>query len=223
MNEVLGDILPLAIAVTISPVPIIAEILLLFTKKPVANAGAYAAGFVLGVGGVVWILVAAAGTQDLSSGSDGSTAASIVRLLLGVLLLVGAARQFRSRPAPGETAAMPKWMDGISSFQPGKSAVVGLVVGAVNPKNIAMALGAALAVAGASLSTGDQAVVLIIYTFVAVLGVLAPLAVVLFMGDRSQGILDGWKTWLGQNNAVVMSVLFLVFAVVLIGQGISGL
>jgi len=223
MHQVLGDLLPLAIAVTISPIPIIAEILLLFTKKPKANAGAYAAGFVLGVGGVLWILVALAGTQDLSSGTDGSTGVSWGKVALGVLLLVAAARQFRGRPAPGETAAMPKWMDGISSFQPAKSAVVGLVVGAVNPKNIAMALAAAVAVAGASLSSGDQTIVLIVYTLIAVLGVLAPLIVVLVMGERSQAILDDWKTWLAQNNAAVMSVLFVVFGVVLISKGISGL
>jgi hypothetical protein len=35
--------------------------------------------------------------------------------------------------------------------------------------------------------------------------------------------LDSWKAWLGQNNAVVMSVLFLIFAVVLIGKGIAGI
>ncbi len=61
MNGVLGAILPLAIAVTISAVPIIAEILLLCTKKPVPNAAAYLAGFIIGgVGGVLAILVAAA-------------------------------------------------------------------------------------------------------------------------------------------------------------------
>ena len=223
MNQVLRDLLPLAIAVTISPVPIIAEILLLFTKKPVANAGAYAAGFVVGVGGVLWILVAAAGTQDLSSDSDGSTAGAIVRLAAGGLLIVGAVRQFRGRPAEGETAAMPKWMDGISSFQPGRSGMVGLLVGALNPKNIAMALGASLAVAGASLSGGDQAIVMVVYTLIAALGVLAPLVVVVVMGERSEAVLTGWRTWLAQNNAAVMSVLFLIFGVVLIGQGISGL
>jgi hypothetical protein len=41
VKDVIGSILPLAIAVTISPIPIIAEILLLFTKKPVANAASY--------------------------------------------------------------------------------------------------------------------------------------------------------------------------------------
>lgn len=56
MNGVIGAILPLAIAVTISPLPIIAEVLLLFTTQPVRNAGAYLAGFLLGVGAALSVL-----------------------------------------------------------------------------------------------------------------------------------------------------------------------
>ena len=56
---------------------------------------------------------------------------------------------------------------------------------------------------------------------VAVLGVAAPILVTAFLGDRSPKVLDGWKVRLTQNNATVMSVLFLIFGVVLIGQGIE--
>jgi maltodextrin utilization protein YvdJ len=41
--------------------------------------------------------------------------------------------------------------------------------------------------------------------------------------EKSHDILDGWKTWLSQNNAAVMTVLFLVFSVVLIGRGVAGI
>lgn len=223
MTDAVGSILPLAIAVTISPVPIIAAILLLFTDRRVPNATAFVAGFTIGVAGVLGGLVAVAGTQDLSGGSGASTTSSVIRLALGVLLLLGAVRRFRGRPGPGETAPTPKWMDGISSFRPGKSLVVGLVVGAANPKNIAMAIGASVAIAGAGMSGGADVASVVVYTMVAILGVAAPLVVTLVMGRRASGILDGWKSWLAQNNAAVMSVLFLVFGMVLISQGIQGL
>jgi hypothetical protein len=53
--------------------------------------------------------------------------------------------------------------------------------------------------------------------------VAAPFVVTLAMDEKAQTILDSWKAWLGQNNAVVMTVLFLIFAVVLIGKGIAGI
>lgn len=108
MKDVIGSSLPPAIAATISPIPIIAEILLLFTKKPVANAASYLAGFIVGVAGVLAILAAIAATINLSAGSGPPKGASILQLVLGALLLVAALRQFRRRPKPGEDAPMPK-------------------------------------------------------------------------------------------------------------------
>jgi hypothetical protein len=34
-------------------------------------------------------------------------------------------------------------------------------------------------------------------------------------------VLDGWRGWLSTHNDAVMAVLFLVFGVVLIGQGLQ--
>jgi hypothetical protein len=220
VKDVIGSILPLAIAVTISPIPIIAEILLLFTKKPVANAASYLAGF---IAGVLAILVTIAGTINLSAGSGPSTGASIFQLVLGALLLAAALRQFRGRPKPGEEAAMPKWMNGIAGFAPGKSLIVGVGIGALNPKNIIVGVVAAVAIASASLPPGQEVGAIAVYVLVAALGVAAPLVVTLAMGEKAQPILDSWKAWLGRNNAVVMTVLFLIFAVVLIGKGIAGI
>ncbi len=49
----------------------------------------------------------------------------------------------------------------------------------------------------------------------------APILAAVLLGDRSHEVLDGWRAWLNLNNAAVMSVLFLIFGVVLIGQGIQ--
>ena len=222
MNGVLGALLPLAIAVTISPIPIIAEILLLFTKEPAANAGAYLVGFIAGIGVVLGILVAVANAINLSK-SGPSKGAATVQLVLGVLLLAAAARRFRGRPKPGEVAPTPKWMDGIAGFTPGKSLSIGAAIGAANPKNIAVGVAAAVTVSSAGLSIGQTVVSVVVYMVIAALGVAAPLVVMVFLRGKAQVILDGWKTWLEQNNAAVMAVLFLVFAVVLIGKGVAAL
>jgi threonine/homoserine/homoserine lactone efflux protein len=97
----------------------------------------------------------------------------------------------------------------------------GLVLGSVNPKNVVVGLAAAATVASAAIPLGQQIGAICIYVLTAVAGVAAPIMMTVFLGDRSPRVLEGWKGWLARNNATVMSVLFLIFGVVLIGQGIE--
>ena len=106
-------------------------------------------------------------------------------------------------------------------FGPGRSLGAGLVLGSVNPKNVVVGLAAAATIESAAISHGQQIGAISLYVVVAVLGVAAPILVTAILGDRSPKVLDGWRVWLAQNNATVMSVLFLIFGVVLIGQGIE--
>ena len=221
MKVVVAEILPLALVVTISPLNVIPVILLLFTKRPLVNASCFLAGFMAGVAAVLVACVAIAEAVSLSPGSGHSTWVTALKLILGAYLVVAAVRKFRGRPRAGEEGAMPKWMDGIASFGPGKSSGTGLVLGAGNPKNVVVGLAAAATIASVSLSSGQQIAAIAIYVFVAVLGVAAPILVTIFLRYRSHEVLDGWKAWLGQNNAAVMSVLFLIFGVVLIAQAIG--
>jgi threonine/homoserine/homoserine lactone efflux protein len=221
VKVVVGEILPLALVVTISPINVIPVILLLFTKRPLVNASCFLAGFVVGVAAVLVGCVAIAEAVELSPGSGHSTWVAVLKLALGAYLLVAAVRKFRGRPRAGEDGSMPKWMDGIAGFSPGRSLGTGLALGSVNPKNVVVGLAAAATIASTASSRGQQITAITIYVLVAVLGVTAPILVTVFLGDRSPKVLEGWKAWLAQNNATVMSVLFLIFGVVLIGQGIG--
>jgi threonine/homoserine/homoserine lactone efflux protein len=221
MNGVLGQILPFAVAVCVSPVQIIAVILLLFSDRPVPNAGALVGGFVVGLAGVLGLLVVLATTQEVTSGSSGSSGVAWGRIVLGVVLVAAAVRKFRSRPGPDDEPSMPSWMEGIQSFSVARSFGLGVLLGAVNPKMLAMALAAAATIAGAGLPDGEDVVAVAFYTVIASIGVAAPLVVAVAMGDRAQPVLDNWKDWLGRNNTAVMAVLFLVFGAVLVGQGLQ--
>ena len=50
---------------------------------------------------------------------------------------------------------MPRWMEAIDTFTPGRSFVFGALLSGVNPKNLALTLAAAASIAQAGLSTGD--------------------------------------------------------------------
>ena len=79
----LGDILPLAIGVAISPVPIIAVILMLFSAKAKSNGLAFLVGWVgaLVIAGGIVLTLANAG--KISEGGTPSTVSFIIKLLLG--------------------------------------------------------------------------------------------------------------------------------------------
>jgi hypothetical protein len=61
--------------------------------------------------------------------------------------------------------------------------------------------------------------------FIAVgsIGVGGPIVIYFVLGERSQKLLDGLKSWMAANNAVIMAVLVLVIGAKLVGDGISGL
>ncbi len=92
-----------------------------------------------------------------------------------------------------------------------------------NPENLPLLVSAGAEVAQLGASTGDAIVVGVIFLLVSLIGVAAPVAVVLAMGDRSQAVLQGWQDWLVRNQATVMIVLFLVLAAKMLGSGIGTL
>jgi hypothetical protein len=223
MGGAIGDILPLAIGVAISPVPIIAVILMLFSKKAKGNSLAFLVGWVLGLAIVGVIVLLLGNTADIGTSSGPSKGAAAVRLALGLLLLFGAFRQWSKRPKEGEEPQMPKWMAGIDSFTAGKSLGLAALLSGVNPKNLALTLAAAMAISQAGLSGAQPWIVLLVFVVIASLTVAIPVLIFQVAGEKAESTLNDWKTWLTANNAGVMAVLFLVFGFVLIGKGIGGL
>ena len=218
MGAAIGQTMGYAIGVAISPVPIIAVILMLFTPKAKTNSVAFLAGWLFGLLAVgTIVLLADVATGDGSESSSSGT----LKVVLGVLFLGLAAKNWRSRPAPGEAPAMPSWMASIDGFTPAKSFGLAAVLSGVNPKNLALAVAAAASISATSLSQGDQFVVLAAFVALASWTVALPVAVYLVMGSRADEVLTTWKNWLTANNATVMMILFVVFGVKLLGDGLG--
>src|SRR5471032_444471 len=157
MGQAIGQILPFAIGVAISPVPIIAIVLMLGTPQAWSDGIAFTIGWILGLSIVGTVmLVVASGHATTSSGSP-ETWVSLLKLLIGVVFLLIAAKQWRSRPKPGQEATMPKWMATIDTFKAGKAFGGGVLLSAVNPKNLALTIAAAAAIAETGISNGEEA------------------------------------------------------------------
>ena len=225
MGQTIGrDILPFAVGIAISPMPIIAIILMLITPKARTNGLAFLAGWILGllvIGGSCW----SSRTPQACRARRRIDDRGRVKLLLGLLLLFGAAlRQWRSRPAAGrdrtdaQVDAGPRRVHALEVVRPGLPPL-----GDQPEEPDAEHRGDGRPSRRPGLSGGEQVVPTARVRADRKPQHRRPVGVYFTMGDRAGEILGGWKAWLAANNPAVMAVLLLVFGAVLIGQGISGL
>ena len=221
MGAAIGDVLGLAAGVAVSPLPIVAMILVLATPRGRVNGSLFGIGWLAGLSILGTVVLLLAGPADPSD--DGTPAAwtGWLKLLLGVLALLLAARQWRGRPTEGAAPELPRWMAGLDKLKAGGALGLGALLSGVNPKNAGLTIAAAATIAGAGLAGGEQAVTLAVFVVIGSAGVLAPLIVYLMAGERAARTLDAWKTWSGDHNAAIMAVLFLVFGFKLVGDGIA--
>lgn len=223
MGPTIGEILPLAIGVAISPVPVIAVILMLFGPRARSTGPAFALGWVLALAVVGAAVLLVADASDVSSEQGPSDAVFAIKLALGLLLLALAVRQWRSRPKEGEEPEMPGWMSAVNEFTALRAFGFAALLAGVNPKNLGITLAAGSTIAQAGLTDAEPWVVLAVFVALASLTVVLPGAYYVVAGDSAERTLDVMKSWLTANNATVMSVLFLVIGVMLVGDGLGGL
>lgn len=217
--EVVGEVLTPAIGIALSPIPIIAAILMLLSPRAGRTAPAFAAGWTAGILVVALAVMLFVPASAAAGDGGGGTAVGVVKLLLGVLFLLMAAGQWRKRPKPGEAARLPKWMAGVDRMSPGAAFGIGAALSALNPKNLPLALTAGLSLA--RLSGGGSVLALVVFVLVAACSVLVPVGVYLLFTERMRAPLDRMKDWLTRNNATVMFIVLLVLGVSVIGKGIA--
>ncbi len=223
MGKAIGGSLPLAVGVALSPIPIIAVVLMLTSRKAKVNGPVFVLGWLLGLGIVGAIVLSIAGPAGASKSGSPAVWVSWVKVVLGVLLLLLAVRQFRGRPRGDEQPQMPKWMATIDKTTPLAALGLAAALSGANPKNLLLAVSGGAAIAQTGISGGQQAIAYLVFAVIGTLGVGAPVVIYFALGKRSQKLLGELKDWMSQHNAVIMAVLCLVIAAKLIGDAISSL
>ena len=223
MGQAIGSTLPLAVGVALSPVPIIAVVLMLTSRRARSNGPAFVVGWLIGLAVIGAIVLSVAGPAGASKSGSPATWVSWVKIVLGAALLLVAVRQFRGRPKDSDEAALPKWMASIDTMKPLTVLGLAALLGGVNPKNLLLAVSAGASIAQTGISGADQAIAYAVFALIGTIGVGTPVVIYFALGDRSAKMLTALKDWMGQHNAVIMSVLCLVIGAKLIGDAISGL
>jgi threonine/homoserine/homoserine lactone efflux protein len=222
LGQALGNILPLAVAVAVFPVPIIVSVLILGSDQGRTKALVYALAWSIGLVSVGALVLLLAGEADASEAGEPANWVNVLLFGVGLLLLAAAVKQWRSRAAAGEEPPTPGWMRAIHDFTIMKAGGVGFALTALNPKNVLLTVAAAAEIAEVGPAAGQQIAVLLVFALVGSLGVLAPLVLSLVLGPRSRKALDDLGGWMARYNAVIVTVLFLVIGAKLIGDSVNG-
>ena len=223
MGEAIGQSLPLAIGVALSPLPIIAVVVLLTSSRARSLGPVFVLGWLLGLVVVGAIVLVVVGPSGAGSSGERTRWVSWVLIVLGALLLVAAVRHLRGRTRRGEEAPLPTWMGAIDRLKPAAALGGGVVLGGVRPKNLLLAVGGAAAIAQTGIAGGQQAIAYAVFAVIATVGVGAPVVIYFAMGTRSGELLGRLKDWMRRNHVVVLAVVLLVIGVTLIADGIGGL
>jgi threonine/homoserine/homoserine lactone efflux protein len=223
MGGVIGAILPHAIGIAISPIPIIAAIFMLLSPRARRTSIGFLIGWLVGVFVATLVFAIAAAAVSTTTPSAGRPILGVVQVLLGLLLLFLALRQWRKRPRDGQEPALPAWLAAIDRLGFGTALGLGILLSAVNPKNLVLAASAGAIIGATNLSVGAVVGTIGIFTLLSSLTILVPVVGYLFAATRLEGPLRTLHGWLVRENATIMTVLFLALGAVVLGKGIAAL
>ncbi len=215
----LSETLPFAIGVAASAVAVIALVLILQGSRALSSGLSFTLGWVLGVG-----VVCAAGVAfGLAVSDDPARWTQWLRTLLGALLLVAAIRKWRQRVPSGQEPTPPKWMSGLQDSASGKAAVLGFLLGGINPKNLMLTLGAAATLGASGLSSSELWITGFAYVVVASVTVLVPMGIYVLMRSKADELLANLGEWMKSNSDAITIVILVIFGVKLLLGGLAGL
>lgn len=220
--QAVGNILPIAVAVALSSVPILATILILLSPHRGRSAVPFLIGWVIGLVAVVFGSTALA--QLVPDGilpRRQDEAVGMLEILLGAALIIVAAVSWwvsRRRP-PME---MPKWLRSIGNLGPWSSFGVALVLN-IRPKALLLALAAGLTVQADAESSTEALIAIAIYVLIAASTVGVPIIATLANPTKMEPRLVGMKDWLTRNGTGVTAIILVVIGVDIIGTGIARL
>lgn len=223
MGRAVGEILAFGIGVSLSPIAIVATVLMVVAPGGRRGAVAFIAAWLLSLAFVGALALLVADGADASEGGAPADWASALQLGLAALLVAVAARQWRGRPSGDAQAELPRWIKKVDGLTPARAVTLAVGLAAVKPKNLLLTIGAAVAIAETGVEAGEQAGALAIFVLLGTLGPGLPLAISLLMGERAVAILDRTREWMIRENATIVAVLCLVFAAKLAGDAVSAL
>lgn len=213
MAEPLILMLPAAIGIAVSPLPIAAVILMLMGDRARSNGLLFLFGWMVGLA-VLSIIVFAIDIPVESV--ETATDIDYVKMAIGVLLLGLALHKWYKHTHSTKKAAAPKWMSAVEHAHGYIAFGLGVGLVCLNPKDIALAFDGVIDIVRADIIFNQQLMLTGLFIIIASSSILLPVAYYLLAGNSASNRLTVWKKWLIQHNDSIMIAILLLFGAKLI-------
>ena len=209
------DLILIGLVITLEPIPLTAFILVLASKGGVRKGAAFIFGWLVSLAAVVALTVLATGNKPPKPNTGPSLAALAVKILIGVVLVTIAVRQWRRMGKPKKPKKTPKWQTSIDNMSPWFAIALGPLV---QPWGLVAAGGAVIV--GAKLSSWQSYIGLFLFCLIATITYLVMEIYAGFWPDRTQAFLARTRTWIDTHTDQVIIVVSLILGFYLIGKSI---
>ena len=214
----LGELLPLALLVALSPVSVIpAVVLVLHTDHPRPTGLAFMVGWLLGLAASTAVFVQLPHLID--SLGESPPWMPWLRIGIGVLLIAFALGVWMTRK---RTTRPPALLNGLSRITPAGALLIGFGLVVANPKVLVIDAAAGLII-GTSAAGLAVWIAVAFYTALAGSTVIAPVLAYVIAGERVDDQLERLRDWMQREHAAVTAVILLIVGVLLSYTGIRAL
>lgn len=220
MWEAIGDTLPLAIGLALSPFAIVTGIVLLLGQRGRVKAALFGLGWMVAILVIATVALLIVEAAEDASEEAAELGVDVAQLVIAALFFVLAVIAWMKRPrvdAPSESNLL-KRLDGLNVLG---ALGIGLAQGFLVIKNLPLALGAGARFGQAGLTGAAAITALLIFAVVASLGVLVPLTIATVTGERLVPGLRGTRDWIEANMTAITIVVLLVLGGYFLGQGLG--
>ena len=217
--EVLGVLLPLALGVALSSIPMTVTVIILLSPRAKASGLAFLIGWVIGLAGVTILFVLGISATSSGFGLPNQTVVGVVELMLGVALF-GFGIVLIARAPRGEKKPAPAWTKRVANLGPLPAFGLGILLN-IRPKAIALAIAAGLAISSVRMTTTELVVVLVIYVLLGSSTIAIPVVMLLFSPEKTAERLKRARAWLSRHSRALSIVVSLMLGVLLIGDAIG--
>ena len=222
IGQAIGEVLAFGVGIALSPLAIVALVVMLVAPAGARPAWTFLGAWVLSLCSLSTLVLLLADGADASENGAPATWVNVVKVIVGLLLVVFAVREWHGRATAEREADGPGWMRKLDNITVPKAAGLAALFVA-KPKNLLLTIGAGVAVAEVGASPAGQAVAVAVLVALGTGGLAIPLSIHVFMPNRGRGLLIGLRDWMVDENATIIAVLCLIIAAKLLGDALISL